>query len=372
MSSLKEVHIQALEALLDLGASVDFVDPERYKPSLTALEAVIYQANHHALEVILRHTNCFNSPKDSLLAALEQAEDNVAERHPRAVSITVLKADLSQRCYDMHTSTANAKSDARCCLAIILTLVKLNYLMDAEGVSRIEAVERNYDRFSQSRSNEDSNSVLASDSDFESSYCSSEPMSDDESEDGHDDQDQYEQPLLPTEGANEEQLKDSFPAPGTEIIVGQPEKQLESHISPNRSQNRKPRRQQGTAPQKSSKHYISVFRVGLMDKYSRISSMSILDVVLFVVGFIVFAQLLIEIALWRFGKWILQMVRYRRAHGPFFLFLIIGASWFVLVVVCKGLTKDWKLTVDSIHVNARILTIGSRDAACSASDSTNP
>ena len=117
---------------------------------------MIYQANHHALEVILRHTNCFNSPKDSFLAALEQAEDNVAERHPRAVSITVLKADLSQRCYDMHTSTANAKSDARCCLAIILTLVKLNYLTDAEGVSRIEAVERNYDRFSQSRSNEDS------------------------------------------------------------------------------------------------------------------------------------------------------------------------------------------------------------------------
>ncbi|KAH7417535.1 hypothetical protein BKA64DRAFT_658145 [Cadophora sp. MPI-SDFR-AT-0126] len=135
MSSGKKQDREALEMLLDLGASLDFVDPDRYEPSLTALDAVVHQADSGALKVILRHIDCMTSPEVSLLGALKQAEDNVARKHPRPATITVLKTDLSHRSYDTCTSSIHVENDAICCMVLIMALVKLKYLTEAEVVS---------------------------------------------------------------------------------------------------------------------------------------------------------------------------------------------------------------------------------------------
>ncbi|KAK0100294.1 hypothetical protein ONS96_007575 [Cadophora gregata f. sp. sojae] len=326
MSSLKEKEIEALETLLDLGASVDFVDPDRYKPSLTALEAVIYQGNSDALRVILNRIDCMSQPEVSLLAALKQAEDYVTQKHPRPVSITVLKTDQSQPCYQISTHSVPAKSDTGCWLSIIISVAKLSYLSEAECISRIEALERICDGDSLSDSDKDSDSELGSDAHYESSDSSSDQISDDDSYTGQDVQ-MYEQPQLQAETPLDSKTAGQAPEPYTDfVVVYEPELKSKTDKPLERSHTRTPRRQKGVVRGNPLKEWISDVEFWLLDRYNRVAVMSFLDVALVIFGVVVFAQFLVELALWNMGKGMLRIIRYRRALILFVLSLT-GASF---------------------------------------------
>ncbi|KAG4441335.1 hypothetical protein IFR05_003198 [Cadophora sp. M221] len=193
MGSLNEKNIQALEVLLNRGASVDFVDPERYEPSMTALQAVVHQGNHEALSVVAWRKDCMANPETSLFDALRQAENHFAQKHPRKVSLKKLKTDLSERCHDIRTHSVDARADAECCLTLAIILRELGYLPEAECASRIKAIERFYSKFSHPDS--DGNSVSETDSDSNSGFesdSSSNQVSDDQSEEGNGDRDRDE------------------------------------------------------------------------------------------------------------------------------------------------------------------------------------
>lgn len=261
MGSLNEKDIQALENLLNLGASIDLVDPDRYEPNITALQAVIHQGNHNALGVIARK-DCMASPKITLLDALKQAENNFAQKHPRRVSIKTLKTDLSQRCHDIRTHSVDAIADAECCLALAIILRELKYLPKAECASRIKAIERFYSKFSHPDSDENSVSDTDSDSnsDFESD-STSDRVSDDQSDEGQEDRQQDERQKSLNESLLSRDDDSLNSAPYTGMVVRESDIPHRSLKWQERWQAQNPVRQREAAkPFRVPKHYLSTFR----------------------------------------------------------------------------------------------------------------
>ncbi|KAH6698317.1 hypothetical protein BKA61DRAFT_706925 [Leptodontidium sp. MPI-SDFR-AT-0119] len=283
MGSLNEKDIQALENLLNLGASIDLVDPDRYEPNMTALQAVIHQGNHNALGVIARKY-CMASPKITLLDALKQAENNFAQKHPRKVSIKTLKTDLSQQCHDIRIHSVDGRADAKGCLTLVIVLRELKYLPKAECASRIKAIERFYSNFSHPDS--DGNSV--SDFESDSTVYSLDQVSDDQSDEGNEDRQRDERQQSLKECSPSRDTGGLTSRPHTGVVVREYDLPLRSLKWQERSQTQDPVRQRGAAePFQVLKHYLSTFRFWLRDKYTRFSLMSNLDVVLFIVGVIV-------------------------------------------------------------------------------------